>query len=88
MKLYVLFQQLECSYDGEYAPEPVEVTNEYVMDENPAWMIEKIKKYEDDPMVKSVKLVEVSLCSGAVSVIEEALNGNPGVDASFVEIKE
>lgn len=88
MKLYVLFQQLECSYDGEYAPEPVEVTNEYVMGENPDYMKDKIKEYKDNPMVKSVKLVEVSLCAGDVLVIEKALNGNPGVEASFVEVKE
>ena len=61
MKLYVLFKQDECSYQGEYDPEPVEITNEYVMDENPDWMSEKIKEYEDDPMVESVKLIVVNV---------------------------
>ena len=48
MKLYVLFAQRECRYEGEYAPEAVHVVDEFSYDENPHWLNERLEEAKKD----------------------------------------
>jgi hypothetical protein len=41
MRIYVLFGQRKCRYEGEYAPEALAVIDEFGMDENPKYLEEK-----------------------------------------------
>ncbi len=42
MKLYVLFGQRPCRYDGEYAPEALAVCDEWTEEDNPDYMREQL----------------------------------------------
>jgi hypothetical protein len=42
MKLYVLFGQRHCRYEGEYAPEALAVIDEYGDEDNPEYMQEQL----------------------------------------------
>ncbi len=44
MKLYVLFGQRKCTYDGQYAPEALAIADEWTMDENPQYIGEELDK--------------------------------------------
>jgi hypothetical protein len=45
MKVYILFGQRKCSYDGEFAPEALDIINEFGMDENPEYLENKKEEY-------------------------------------------
>jgi len=76
MKLYILFGQRECRYDGEFAPEALEVVDEYTMDENPEWFKEKKKEYRSNSFFSSVKEIVVNVSEAE---IDKILNGFPEV---------
>lgn len=63
MKLYVLFGQRKCSYEGEYAPEALSIADEWTMDENPQYMGQELDKYIKSKEFTSLEIipVEVSL---------------------------
>lgn len=42
MKLYVLFGQRPCRYEGEYAPEALAVADEWTEEDNPDYMREQL----------------------------------------------
>ena len=48
MKLHIIFGQRKCLYIGEHAAEALEIADEYTMDENPAWLAEKLAKHQKD----------------------------------------
>lgn len=76
MKLFVLFAQRICSYDGEFAPEPMEVTDEYGVDEVPEYMEKKTAELIETGEFSAVKLIEVILSTNAETAVVKALNGN------------
>lgn len=41
MKLHILFGQRKCQYEGQYAPEALEIADQYTMDQNPSWLRSK-----------------------------------------------
>lgn len=45
MKIYVVFGQRKCRYLGEYAPEALDVMDEFGMDENPEYLENKKREY-------------------------------------------
>ena len=47
MKLHILFGQRNCRYEGEYAPEALEIADEITMDDNSEWFEEKFEYYRD-----------------------------------------
>ena len=63
MKLYVLFGQRICSYEGEYAPEALAIADEWCMDENPQYIENELDKYTKSKEFSSLKIIpiEVSL---------------------------
>lgn len=63
MKLYVLFGQRKCTYEGQYAPEALAIADEWTMDENPQYIGEELDKYIKNKEFTSLEIIpiEVSL---------------------------
>lgn len=81
MKLHVIFGQRKCRYDGEYAPEALDVADEYTMDENPAWLEGRLKEHRKNDSFQSVDVLIVRVPRKA---IDDALQPKTHeVDASL-----
>lgn len=61
MKIYVLFAQRKCRYDGEYAPEALEVIDEFGMDENPEFLRIKQEEYKNTNEFDSVVIIPINV---------------------------
>lgn len=83
MILYILFGQRKERYEGEYAPEALEVCDEYTMDENPAWLGEKKAEYEKDSSFVALEVVEVDMGGKAQDAIRGRLVGRMTISATL-----
>jgi len=75
MKLYVLFAQRVCSYPGEYAPEALEICDEYTMEVNSEWMQKEEQDIRDNDEFTSCAVIEVDISSAGLEVIVNRLSG-------------
>ena len=66
MKIYVLFAQRKCRYNGEYAPEALEVIDEFGMDENPEFLRLKQKEYENTKEFDSVVIIPIAVSNADI----------------------
>lgn len=66
MKLYILFGQRKCTYDGQYAPEALAVADEWTMDENPDYIDEEYSKYESSKEFSSLAVVPIKVSSAEI----------------------
>ena len=85
MKLYIVFAQRKCRYEGEYAPEALHIADEYSHDENPDWLYTKLKEAEEDDEFVSAALIEVDLGDEGFKAIEERLSGLTRVPGTVVD---
>lgn len=70
MKLYVLFAQRKCSYPGEFAPEALEVMDEFGYDVNGQWLHEKLEKYKkEDSTIERIEIVTIEVDSDKINNI-------------------
>lgn len=74
MKLYVIFGQRKENYEGQYAPEALEVINEYANDDNPTWLGDKFREIQKQEDMKSVKIVTVVINNKNLSDIMNPKN--------------
>ena len=84
MLLYVIFGQRRCRYEGEYAPEALEIVDEYTMEENPEWIETKKKEHAEDKSFSNVEIVTIDLGKGSLDKISKILNQYPTVEGSVV----
>ena len=82
MILHVLFAQRKCTYEGEYAPEALEVCDEYTMDENPEWMEEKVDELLDSDEFSAIEVIDIDLTEKGFEDIKKRLNNNMVVKAT------
>ena len=61
MKLYILFGHRKERYEGEFAPEALEIMDEYNCDDNPSWLSEKLKEYEQSGDFDLLKIMTVHI---------------------------
>jgi hypothetical protein len=61
MKFHILIAQRKCRYQGEYAPEALEVIDEYAMDENPEWYNSQFQKHIDSGDFCVLKTMTISV---------------------------
>ena len=61
MKIYVIFAQRKCSYDGEYAPEALDIISEFGMDENPDYLENKKTEYIRSNEFTSVTIIPINV---------------------------
>lgn len=61
-KLFILFAQRRCSYPGEYAPEALEIMDEYGYDDNGVWLHEKLKEHrKKDNTIERLEIIAVDV---------------------------
>lgn len=63
MKLYILFGQRKCRYDGQYAPEALAIADEWTMDENPDYIEDEKSKYESSKEFSSLVIIPIEVSS-------------------------
>ena len=85
MKLYIVFAQRKCRYEGEYAPEALHIADEYSHDENPAWIEKKLAEAEADDEFVSAAIIRIELGDTAFETIQDRLTGMTTVTAAVVD---
>jgi hypothetical protein len=84
MKLRVLFGQRTCSYDGEYAPESLEVACDSVMDSNPDWIWDKKDEHINTGEFETVELIEIEINDASTQEIYDRITKNLVVTGGVV----
>lgn len=79
MNLYVLFGQRKEGYTEQYAPEALEVMDEFAYDENGQWLEDKLKEHEATKEFLALKIVRVDLGAGSQENIRHLLVGTPEI---------
>ena len=69
MKIHVILAQRKCRYEGEYAPEALEVADEYAMDDNPDWFYNKLDEYRQDKSFQSVEAIIIKIPDNEIDAI-------------------
>lgn len=82
MKLFIIFGQRRERYEGEHAPEALEITDEFTMDENPDWINEKLEEHQANKDFLSVKIIEVNIKNG-VDRVRTALLAPPTLEGEI-----
>ncbi len=77
MKLYIVFTQRHCRYEGEFAPEALEVMDEWAYDENRGWLEDKAQEARDTGEFSDVAIIAIDLGRKGLEAIEERLNRTP-----------
>lgn len=83
MDLYVIFAQRKCDYEGQYALEALAVADEYTMDENPDYILEKLQEYKKSDEFEEVKIVIVQIPDAKLY----SLFRTPSIDGDLREFK-
>lgn len=82
MKVYVLFGQRHCSYDGQYAPEALAVVDEWTEEDNPSYMRDELAKYREDASFANLRVIALEISQDRLS---ELLSPSaPAMEASIV----
>lgn len=76
MKIYVIFAQRKCRYDGEYAPEALDVMSEFGMDENPEYLANKADEYIRSNEFVSVTIIPINVLDSDID-LRLGLNKSP-----------
>lgn len=69
MKLYILFGQRIERYPGEYAPEALEVMDEYGMEESPEYLDDKMKEFSKTEEFESLAIVPLAVDQSSIMKI-------------------
>jgi hypothetical protein len=80
--IHVLFGQRKCAYEGQYAPEALEIADENAYDDNPEWLLVKKEQNEISEEFTAVAIVTITLPFEAiVARLNPKLNPITGVVA-------
>ncbi len=69
MIVHIIFGQRICRYEGQYAPEALEVITEYGNEENPDFLTEKLEFYKSSKEFTAVEIVDVKINDAALDKI-------------------
>ena len=61
MKIHILFGLRKQSYPGQYAPEALEVMDEYAMDDNLDYLKDKSEEYKKSDEFQSLRIFEIKV---------------------------
>jgi hypothetical protein len=61
MELHILWGQRICDYDGQYAPEALEIADQLTMDDNPEWFSGKMDEYIRSNDFDSVQAMKIKI---------------------------
>jgi hypothetical protein len=76
MILHIIFGQRICRYVGQYAPEALEIIDEYGNEDNPAFLVKTLKEYKESGEFTAVELINVSVDGDK---IDKILNSTPSI---------
>jgi len=77
MSVYILFGQRICDYPGQYAPEALEVMDEFAYDENGVWLHDKLEAAEKTKEFEALRIVNIGL--GDMEKLRELIVGIPEI---------
>ena len=84
MRVFILFGQRKCAYPGQYAPEALEIMDEYAHEDgNPEWLHEKLAEYENTGEFDGVRIIEVDL-GMQIEGLRELILGVPKIKAKGI----
>lgn len=83
MTVYILFGQRKCDYPDQYAPEALEVMDEFAYDENGEWLTEKLEAAEKTHEFTALRIIRVEL--GSLEAIRELILGVPTIKGKITE---
>lgn len=84
MNLYIIFGQRIERYPGEYAPEALEVMDEYGMEENGQWLEEKLEEHRKNTDFLGVSIFCIELPKGTQAHIRQHLLGEIKLQATRI----
>ncbi len=61
MKIKILFGHRKENYEGEYAPEVLGAIDEYSHDNNPSWIIDQFRYYEQYKSFNVLKFIDIEV---------------------------
>jgi len=85
MKLYVLFVQRECRYEGQYAPEALEVADEFSYEDNPDFLTGKLAEAQANAEFIGAAIIEINLGNEGFKSIQDRLISMTSVKASVTD---
>ena len=77
--LKVLFGKQKESYEGEYVSEALEIIDEYVDDENPDFLTNKLKEYQKQDIYESLVIVEIEIDEEKIKSFLRPVNKIKGI---------
>lgn len=77
MNVYILFGQRICDYPGQYAPEALELMDEFAYDENAEWLHKKLEAAEKTKEFSALRIIEIDL--GDLDKLRELIIGIPSI---------
>jgi hypothetical protein len=87
MRLYVIFGQRKERYEGELAPEALDVMDEYCNDDNPSWLPDKLALYRESGEYIDVDIFAIELTGNAQKVIRDKLMNTPLIMGDLINGK-
>lgn len=84
MKLYIIFGQRIERYPGQYAPEALEVMDEYGMEENGEWLQKKLEEHRKNADFVKVDIFCVELPRGTQAHVRQHLLGEIKLQATRI----
>lgn len=82
MKVYILFGQRPCRYEGEYAPEALAVADEWTEEDNPGYMREQLATEQAKGDFAHLQIVQIAL-DGA-KLMEVLTPKTPSIPAKII----
>lgn len=74
MIIKVLFGQRKEDYEGQYAPEALEVMDEFGFEENAEWLEKKLEHHKRFNEFVSLKIIDIKISNGD---LDRILNPDP-----------
>jgi len=82
MKVYVIFGQRKCRYQGEYDVEALAVASEADFDENPDYLRGELKKYQDCQEFEGLAMVALEV--PRASILQALFPASKPIEAKVV----
>jgi len=77
MNVYILFGQRICDYPGQFAPEALEVMDEFAYDENAEWLHEKLEAAKKTKEFEALRIIHIGV--GDMEKLRELIVGIPSI---------
>ena len=66
MDLYIIMAQRKESYPGQFAPEALDVADEWCQDDNPDWLRERLEHHRNSNEFEAVEVIRLTVDMDAI----------------------